>query len=316
LKEVLYMAFADEQLVAARREVMSQPMLEPILINNRVIRISSEIPAGYKTWEFKTTTRYGTAVVITSRATNVPLYADAQEENIVRVYQIKEGFDTDEDELVLARANGMNAMAGKMLGVRDQVMMKLEDIGFLGETATTCKGLSNYPGINIDQLPDDGVDAANSNAPSRRLSHKTNDQVLRDLNLIASGINARTAGTVNADTLVIGHDVALYLQNRIFNDRGENLLGIFLANQRVLSRGIRNLIAYPGLDGVGLNGSSRAITYYAPSRYNKFHIPQDGGFQDSGVDKSGDVYYVECKAKTAGIEVQRIKEMSYTDIVI
>lgn len=308
------MSLAQEQLVAARREIMTAPMMPMLLINGQSLTISNEIPLGFKTFEFKITKRYGTAQVMTSRATNVPLIGDSEEINIVRVYPVKEAFDLDEDQLLIYRANGKNLITDKLIQARDSIDQKLDLLGFLGEPGTTLLGISNYPGVTIQQMPADGNQNGGTN--SRQWQHKTVDQVIRDMNLIATGVQAQTAGTVSSNRLLLGHSVALYLQNRTYNDRGESLLKVFLDNQRILANGIREVIGHPSLDGVGVGGASRCVAYNTASRYNKFHIPQGGGFTDSGLDKKGDVWYLECKAKTAGVEIQRIKELIYSDILL
>jgi hypothetical protein len=310
------MPLDTEMLATARQEVMNAPILPLTMVNNEFINIVSEIGRGVKAHTFKVMEQYGVAQVMTTRATNVPLIGDSMTENLVRVFPVKVGFEIDDDEIELYAANGMNPFTTNMVQSRDAIDQQLDLIGFYGNPGTTLKGIGNFPGITIIQLPNDGVNPVGSVA-SRQWSHKTPTQILRDLNLIGMGVNGQTAGTVNANRIVLGHQAIQYLTNTPYNvTTGQSILSVFLANQNAIAGGgIRSMQGHPSLDTLGTGGTrGRAIAYNATSRYNKFHIPQGGGFMDSGIERRGDLRKVECKAKTAGVEIQKIKEVVYADI--
>jgi hypothetical protein len=311
------MAFMDDELVSARQEVLTQPMQPMMIVGGNNLRVVSEIEAGAKAHTFEILTQYGVAAVMTSRATNVPQLGDSTEENIVRVFPIKNGFNIDEDQVIVSRRVGRNLITEKLVQARAANDQKLDLIGFRGEPGTTLLGISNYPGITILQLPQTGVDTANANAPSRRLSHKTPMQVLADLNLIASQVSRATSGLMSSNRLLAGYDLLLYLQNTPFNSElGTSIYQIFMANQATLINGVREFVAHPSLDTAGTAGAIRVVGYSTGSPYNKFHIPQGGGWRDSGLDKKGDVWSIETKSNTAGCEIQKIKELIYADVVI
>jgi hypothetical protein len=311
------MAFMDDELASARQELLTAPMMPMLIVNGASLNIVSEIEEGVKAHVFEVYTQYGVAAVMTSRATNVPLLGDAVAENLVRVFPIKNAIDIDEDQVKLARRVGRNALTQKLIQARDANDQKLDLIGFQGEPGTTLLGISNYPGISILQLPNDGVDTANGNAASRRFSHKTPVQVLRDMNLIASFVSRNTASAMSSNRILTGTEVIHYLQNTPYNsDLGTSIYQIFMANQAAIMNGVRSLVGYPALDGVGVGGATRTVAYTTGSPYNKFHIPQGGGWRDSGLDKKGDVWSIETKSNTAGVEIQKIKEVAYADILI
>lgn len=308
------MAFDDDMLSSARREIIQAPMLPLMMVNNQYINISNEIPRGVKAHTFQVMQQYGVAQVMTTRATNVPLIADSMTENLVRVFPVKIGFEVDDDTLELARDNGQNPFVRLLQQARDASDQRLDLIGFNGEPGTTLLGISNYPGITIIQLPNNGVDS--NGQPSRKWSDKTAIQVLSDLNTIAMSVNQQTAGTVNSTRILMGHDAINYLINTPFNTgTGVSILATFLQNQSaIVGGGIRSVEGHPSLDNAGTNGKCRSVTYNTASSYNNFHIPTGGGFQDTGIQRRGDLRVVETKTKTAGVEIQRIREVVYTDI--
>jgi hypothetical protein len=122
---------------------------------------------------------------------------------------------------------------------------------------------------------------------------------------------------MSSNRLLAGYDLLLYLQNTPFNSElGTSIYQIFMANQATLINGVREFVAHPALDTAGTVGAIRVVGYSTGSPYNKFHIPQGGGWRDSGLDKKGDVWSIETKSNTAGCEIQKIKELIYADVVI
>ena len=304
------MVFLDDMLSGARAEVAQAPMLALSLVNGQYIRISNEIPLGLKAWTFKQMTRFGVAQVITTRQNSVPLVEDAIEEFLVRVFPIRLGYELEQDDIEIAQTNGVNIATPKMMTVKEGIERELDIIAYEGKPQTTLRGIANNPNITVLSLPADGAGS------SAAWSSKTPVQIVRDLNLIVLSLLGQTSNTVSANRLLMPISKVNLINTTPYNTTtGESILTTFLKNQANLPfGGIKEVIGHPALEAAGTSGVGRIIAYDTTSRYNVFHIPQGGDFRDLPYERQGSTIKVIAQMKTAGVEIQRIKEVIYADV--
>ncbi|MEM7578253.1 MAG: major capsid family protein [Cyanobacteria bacterium P01_A01_bin.80] len=307
------MAFVDEILSSARQEVIEAPMLPLSIVNSEYINVIREIPRGVKAHTFKTMTRYGVAEIITTRATSVPLFEDSQEDYLVAVYPVRQAFELEFDDLELAEENNQNIATPKMQGVRESIERELDIVGFEGRQQTTLKGISNNTNVTVYDFQANGDDNGTASAS---WEHKTAEQILEDLQTLAYLVPNQTANTVFADRLLLPVSKFNLIATKPYNSTGESILTVFRRNQASLPQGgIRDIMGHPALETAGTGGVGRAAAYYSLSRYNRFHIPQGGDFRDLPAEIQGTTYKVTAQMRTAGVEIQRIKEIAYANLV-
>lgn len=307
--------FVDDILSTARAEVLEKPMLPLSMVNAKYIRISNEIGAGVKAHTFKQMTRYGVAQVITTRATAVPLIEESMEEDLVRVFPIRIGFEMEQDDLELAEANNINIASPKMAQAKETIEREIDIIGFEGKPNTTLRGICNHPNITVIDFPANGNENGGVNSASWK--HKTPFQNLSDLQMFALFITSATSNLYNADRMLLPTDALTYYSITPYNvGTGESILTVFLKNQTNLPNGgIKEVIGHPTLNNKGTGGVGRGACYITTSEFNKFHIPKRGDFRDLPYQIQGSTVKVTCQMRTAGVEVQRIKEVVYANFV-
>ncbi len=305
--------FIDEMLSSARREIAEEPMLPLVMVNPQFISISNEIGRGLKAHTFKQMTRYGVAQVITTRATQVPLVEESEEEYLVRVFNVRLGFEAEYDDLEVAIENGTNIITPKFRTVREGIEREIDIIGFEGRAQTTLKGISNHDNVTVIDFEANGD---NSGTPSASWDYKTAEQILADLQRLALEVSVQTANTIFASRILLPVTKLNLIATKPYNSTGESVLTVFMRNQASLpGGGITDIVGHPSLETAGTGGVGRAVVYNAASRYNRFHIPEGGDFKDLPPSVQGTTTKVSCQMRTAGVEIQRIKEVVYANMV-
>ena len=306
------MLFFDEMLIKARGQLEEEPLLALTLANAQNITISNEIPVDAKAYEFFEITKFGTAKVISVRSTDVPLIGEDYVSNTVRIYPIRLAFQLEYEEMELADANAINALVRELIMVSNGLDMKLDEMAYTGELGTTLKGLANNNNVTVTELPADGNENGGTNSAEWR--HKKPEDILRDLNILAMVVPNQTGNTRFVNRLLLPMSKLNFLATTPFNpSNGENILSVFLANQRNLPfGGITQIIGHPSLENI--DGAGRAVAYNSQSPFNKLHIPQGGDFRDLPYSVNGTTIKVPCQMRTAGVEIGKIKELAYASI--
>jgi len=308
------MAWIDDELASARVEVAQAPMLPLTIVNSQVVNITNEIGYGVKAHTMEQMNRYGVAQLLTTRQTAVPLLEDAVEEYLVRVFPLAIAFQITQDEADLAMSTNKPIVSSKMMGAREALERELDIIGYEGRLSTTLRGIANHPNITIIDFPADGDENGGTNSVA--WEHKTPMQILRDLNLVATEMLEQTANTVNIDRLLMPISKVNMLNSTVFNAlTGESIMTVFMRNQANMPNGgVRSIIGHPSLETMGTGSVGRIVGHNTTSRYNRFHIPQGGDFRDLDPSTHSGTTDVVCQMKTAGMEIQRLKEVIYANV--
>jgi hypothetical protein len=307
------MVFFQEDLATARQALVEAPMLPLSLANGQFINLVREIGRGVKAHLFRTYTQYGVAQIITTKTTEVPLIDDSSEEYLVRVFPIRAAFQLEEDELELAAATGQSPSTRKLLQARNVIERELDLIAFEGRTDTTLLGMGNNPNVTVINFPANGNENGQTNSVS--WANKSAQQILDDLNTVALQIQTQTANTVFATRLMMPSSKLNQISTKTFNANGDSVLTIFLRNQASLPNGgIRDIVGHPALETAGTGGVGRIVAYDSGSDGNRLHIPQGGDFRDMNPETRGTTVKITCQMKTAGVEIERIKEVVYANV--
>lgn len=305
------MAYFDELLIKARRQIAEAPLVPLSLANAQYLQISNEIPPAIPSYEFSSYTRYGQAQVILNRQTGVPLVEDALEKRTVRIYPIRLAFQVDQDELDLAAEVGNNVVATKLTTVRDGIDQKLDIVSYIGQPGTTLQGLGTNTNVTIVLFAADGNENGGTNSTS--WTKKTPKQILRDLNKFAIQVPTQTANLKSINRVLMPVSWLNFLQTTLYNDAGDTLLSVFLKNQGVIANGIREIVAHPALEQMGAGGTGLMIGYNTNGQ-NRLHIPKKGDFRDLPGQPLGTTIQVTCQLRTAGVEIQQTLEVIYANL--
>jgi len=308
--------FFQEQLEAARKELIEKDVLYDLtLASGKYLNISNEIPEAIPTYQFRYYTRLGQAKVKTDRDSSVPSIDEMVDFRMVKVFPVRLGFTLEYDELDLCRVTGRNIISEKLATVREGIDQKLDLIAFQGEPGTTMQGLANNSNVTVISLPADGNQ--NGGVNSANWIHKTPLQVLRDLSIIIMKVPEQTKLTRTINRLLIPASKYLYLQTTPFNpETGKSILAVFLENIAAAPNGgVIDIVGHPVLETLGTGGVGRIIGYDTRSRANSFHIPVGGDFKDLDPSYSNTTWRIPCQAKTAGVQIERVLEVVYADVL-
>jgi hypothetical protein len=308
--------FLPDLLIEARTEIIETDDADtrvPLsLANEEFIRISNEIPAGIKSWSFKKYTRLGIAAVILNPATGVPVTNRTMSEEFVPIYPIRVGFEVTEDDIESAEALGQDIVRENLQDNREAIDQKLDIIAYSGEPGTNLRGLANYPNVTRIAFPADGTGSSSA------WDDKTPAQILRDMNLVSSQVLEQTAMSKNINRILVPTTALLKLSTEPYTSNGDSILTVYKRNQASMSgnMGVSDIVGHPVLENLGTAGVGLIIGYNTGSNNNKLHIPQGGDFRDMPPSLNGTTWTVPCQMKTAGIEVRKVLELVYADVVV
>lgn len=187
----------------------------------------------------------------------------------------------------------------------------VEQVAFFGDTLKGWEGLVNNSGVTR-------VDAANDGTGSSRLwSDKTEDQIIRDINDVLSGIFSTSKMVEMADTLLLPVDAVNILATKRIGNTAQSVMdyvknyNVYTQNtgQPLLIRGVN------GLEDAGSSGTGRMVAYRRDPRVVKMHIPMRHRFLP--VWQTGPITFdVPGIFRLGGVEIRRPGSVRYVDGIV
>tara|TARA_R110002012_G_scaffold271932_2_gene457266 strand:- start:2339 stop:3283 length:945 start_codon:yes stop_codon:yes gene_type:complete len=185
--------------VKSRTADIKYPELK--IANGLIIPISREAGDADETISYKSFDQAGVAKIISNYADDLPAADVAGTEHVSTIKSIGSSFSYNIQEVRAAAKTGRSLPQARATAARRAIMQKIESIGFSGDTASGLKGLINHPNIQEYTVSADGNE--NGGINSTRFAHKTAEQILRDLNGIATQVSTITKGVESPDTLLL-----------------------------------------------------------------------------------------------------------------
>jgi hypothetical protein len=205
---------------------------------------------------------------------------------------------------------GMNLSADRAVAAKRASEEFIDNVALQGDTEKNLSGLINYPGITTVDAAADGGSGNNQSD----WEAKDADLVLRDVNLILSGMWTNSLTVELADTLLIPlQSMATLATKRIANTTMTVLE--FLMKNNVYSHvsGKQLMIrAVRGLENAGAGGSGRMIAYRRDPQVLKMHIPMTHRFLPVW-QTAPLVFDVPGIFRIGGLEVRRPGAVRYMD---
>jgi hypothetical protein len=184
----------------------------------------------------------------------------------------------------------------------------MERIAFFGDTTKNWTGLTNDPNVTIASLPADGTGS------SITWASKTADQMIRDVNLLLTGIYTGSMQVEMADTILVPTQQYTTLATTRLTNTVASALGWLqefntytaLTGQPLTVRAVR------GLDTIGVGSTARLIAYRKDPSIVKLHIPMPHKFLP--VWQTTPLRFdVPGIFRTGGVEVRRPGSVRYAD---
>jgi hypothetical protein len=184
----------------------------------------------------------------------------------------------------------------------------MERISFFGDSTKNWTGLTNDANVTIVASPADGTGS------SSLWANKTADQMIRDANLLLTGVYTGSATVEMADTLLVPPDrYTTFATQRLTNTVASGLGWLQEFNTyTAMTGGDLTVRAVRGLETAGAGGVARMIAYRKDPSILKLHLPMPHKFLQ--VWQTTPLRFdIPGIFRTGGIEIRRPGSVRYMD---
>jgi hypothetical protein len=178
---------------------------------------------------------------------------------------------------------------------------KVNDLALNGDAEYKINGLIRYPGITEATLVADGTGG------STRWSDKTEDQILRDINLLTDAIMIPTSGREVPDTMLLPMAAYNHLANKRLGDNQTTLLKYIMDNNPVIKR----IEWLNELAGASENGDNRVLMGKFDLEHIDLELPQP--FEQFDPIQKGMEWTIPCHSRCAGVIIYYPMAFCYAD---
>jgi hypothetical protein len=267
-----------------------------------LIPISTDASPGARLITYRRYASVGFAKIISDYANDFPRVDVYGEEESIKVYSIGDSYGYNIMEIrEAAMTPGKNLELRRATTARRAHDEKLNDLALNGDAEYKINGLLHYPGITEATLLADG------NGSSTRWSDKSEDQILRDINLLTDAIMLPTSGREVPDTMLLPMAAYNYLANKRLGDNQTTLLKYIMDNNPVIKR----IEWINELASAGENGDSRVILGKFDLEHIDLELPQP--FEQFNPIQKGMEWTIPCHSRCAGVIIYYPMAFCYAD---
>ena len=257
-----------------------------------------EDDTGAETVTYEETDEVGEAKIIHNMADDFPTVETSGVKISFSVVSIGDSYIWSIQDVRRSVFSGKPLSSKKAIAARRAFERKLDSVAFSGSPVDgIASGFSNNASVGIEALAAAGTWAT-----------KTAQQMLDDLNKLASGLFTTGAELWDADTLLLpSAQFKLIEQTQMSTDSGESVLAAFLR----ANSGIQRVASWNLLSGAGAGGLDRAVLYMADPEVLELVIPQE--FEVFPPQPQNLAWKVLCHGRTAGCHVYQPLGLRYMD---
>ena len=255
-------------------------------------------------------------------AKDIPL-ADVSQDFQLRTFHMAAiGYQYNYNEVQTAIQIGAPLPERRAKAARLAYQKFMYNLVLFGDPTKNLGGITNHPGVPIVAVPNDGVGGVRHWLNNAGEATKTPVQIVRDINLMLSGIARSTFDTVLADTIKLPAKAVDYIASTPYATLNmETILSFVQRTNLYTLRTGRPLTiqGYVELEKAATNttapssaGGGRAVAYNNSPEYLQLHLPVDHRFlpvwQDGPLN-----YLVPGIFRTGGVEVMSTAAIRYID---
>lgn len=237
----------------------------PELKARTLLPVDTSAGPGAESIKYDQFDQVGMAKLISSYADDLPRADVRAREFISPVKSLGASYGWSIQEVRAAAEAGKSLVDRKTRAARRSMMSKENFLAWFGDADAGCVGFINNPNIISVTLPNDGT------GPSILWSTKTPDQILRDLNLMATSIHETSKGVESPDTLLLDLSHFNLIFTTRITDTDISIGKWFLDN----SPHIKNIDWLDELKTAGSGGTSRMMAYKRSPDNLTLEIPVD-----------------------------------------
>lgn len=285
---------ADESIFFARElefvKTKTFDILFPELKARDLIPVSFEAGPGAESITYQQFNQVGLAKIISNYADDLPRADVAGKEFTSPIKSLATSYGWNLQEIRAAQMAGRPLPQRKANSARRANMTLENSIAWFGDADSGLQGFLSNPNVNTVVLPADGAGA------SKKFADKTPDQILRDLNSMATAIHSVSNGVEFPDTLLL--PITQY--NLIFTtpraaNSDKSIGQWFLEN----SPHINNVDWLTEIKDSGPAGVSQMVAYRRNPDKVTLEIPQD--FEQMPVQERGLEFIVPVHQRCGGV---------------
>jgi len=266
------------------------------------IPINTDAGPGARIITYRRFTGVGFAKIISDYAHDFPRVDVYGVEESVAVHSVGTSYGYNIMEIrTAAMVPGSNLDSRRAITSRRANDEKVNDIALVGDPEHKIHGLLKYPGITETTLPADGVGG------STRFRDKTEDQVLRDFNILTDAIMIPTFGREVPDTVFLPMQAYNFLANKRLGDNETTLLQYILKNNPVIKR----IEWLNELSGIGEGKTDRVLLGKFDEEHLTLELPQP--FEQFDPTQEGMEFTIPCHSRTAGVVIYYPMAFAYAD---
>jgi hypothetical protein len=267
-----------------------------------LIPINTSAGPGTRVIYYRRYTGVGLAKIINDYAHDLPRVDVYGTEESVKVHSIGDSYSYNIMEIrSAAMTPGANLELRRALTARRAHDEKVHDMALNGDAEHNVNGLFKYPGITEATLPADGTGG------STRFKDKTEEQILRDINIITDSIMIPTYGREVPDTLLLPMATYNFLANKRLSSTEKTLLQYILDNNPTIKR----IEWLNELAGAGEGKTDRAMAGKFDEEHITLELPQP--FEQFDPLQQGLEFTIPCHSRCAGIIVYYPMAFCYVD---
>ncbi len=287
----------------------------PELKAQRLIPKNNDLDNTDEQFGYRTVTEYGLTKMGTGYSKRAPRVDISMTEQVpLQVKAMKVSYGYDVQEARVAAKTGNQLPARKANAARKAIAQEINDILTFGRTkgsvlstktdyGVTMYGLANLPST-LTFTP------ANGSEGSKLWTAKTPDEILADLNGIASGIVTNSNDVEHPNTLLLPlASYELIASLRLGDGSDQTVLKHFMG----VNPHIKSVEAWHALDSAPNSewSGKRMICYDKSPEVLEYSLPVE--FEQFAPQMEGTETVTECQARIAGCVVYRPKAISYGD---
>ena len=266
-----------------------------------LIAISHEAGPGVTEITFRRYNGVGFAKIIADYAKDFPRVDVYGVEDTVKVKGIGDSYGYNIKEIRMSqKANkGLDQRrASTARRAHDELANKM---GLLSNPVTGTRGLIDYPGVTETTIPADGI------GNSSLWIHKSNEQIMRDIDILFDAVIIPTHEREMPDTLLLPHENYRLLGNRRLEPTETTLLAYILKNKPW----IKKIEWLHELKGAGAGRVNRAMVGTFQEEQITFEIPQP--FEQFDAQQDGMEFVIPCHSECAGVIIYYPMAFAYAD---
>lgn len=302
------MAFTSTQQVKLAN-LFQQIAAETYGLEREGLKATSFIPAqsgvnAWTTvWAYKTVAEVGVAKFISDYAQDLPPVSRMLKVESVGIKTIADSYGYSEFELQQWLTAGIDVSRDDADTARRKIDEKVDEVLLTGDDEQGVTGLFNNANVTV-------VSSAAGESGETAFSGKTVDEIVSTIQSWIDAAYDLSKGAIILDSVILPHSAYSYVATKRVSDYDGTPILSYLKTL-FAAQGITNWDESRKLDGIGTDGSDRAVFYKKSGNILSYVLPVP--FRQKEAQEEALFYKVPCYARIGGTIIKNIKGIVYGD---